>query len=728
MPKEGISIIFTMKDGASQVLSSIHDKTKALDKETQQLAQSTAAMEKATKGLYTVQGKLKTELDAANKKVKEAQKAYEEYGDELSKSKLDRAIQEQANLKQSLTEVDAQIKANRKTYSEYVETVRKNTAGSGASGAGLDATSMALGLISGTAGDMLSASLGGIAESLLTSAIGVPQASVITNGISDAISGALAGSVFGPWGALAGGTIGAITGALSGGTEIYEAKDDAFKEYYASLYEDVNANTESMISSGSVTAGSREQTQKAFAKRLGGDAEADAYLDRVKTMAAGTNYDYDEITGYSQLLLNSYDPDAVFGVLQSLSDATAGLKLSSSDVEVMISGLSRMRTTGKATQDYLNYFSERGVDVYAALSEAYQEQGKDVQKSDIAGMVTKGSIGGEFAAQAILDFIDRNYGGLSEDLMGTYDAMTANLEDIMTTLNAAGGEGYNEMRKSGLEAEMEAYSGALGEAIEEINRISGENKAYLENLSGQYQREALSAVLMGEETTLFNDEQKDALTAMAKEYKAASKEYNSGNQKAGLTMERLKEEAEALATAAYESSDQYLEAQENELAEIKAIRDNTAGLPAATNAYLKNQELSKGQGAVNLDNMKEEANTFFANRNALSDSEYALTGYDEDELRQAMETGTLDLYLANANSHAFGLERVPYDNYPALLHQDERVLTASEAREQDASERRVIQITVTGNSFVGTGEEMADQLAEILARKLENAAVIAVPR
>lgn len=34
-------------------------------------------------------------------------------------------------------------------------------------------------------------------------------------------------------------------------------------------------------------------------------------------------------------------------------------------------------------------------------------------------------------------------------------------------------------------------------------------------------------------------------------------------------------------------------------------------------------------------------------------------------------------------NHAIGLPRVPYDNYPALLHQNERVLTAQEARSMD---------------------------------------------
>ena len=103
---------------------------------------------------------------------------------------------------------------------------------------------------------------------------------------------------------------------------------------------------------------------------------ADRYSDAAKSMAARTNYGYDEILGYSKLLLNSYAPEETFGLLTTLSDATAGLNLSSSDVEMFIKGFSRMRTTGKVTQEYLNYFSERGVDVYEALLERIMLRGR----------------------------------------------------------------------------------------------------------------------------------------------------------------------------------------------------------------------------------------------------------------------------------------------------------------------------------------------------------------
>lgn len=697
------NIYFAITDKGTPTLASISDKTKALDKETQDLTNRYAAMKKGNETLIKRQTELQAALKSAREETARAKKAFDELGDAATQDAYNKAKIKQQELASELSQTGKAIKENQVIYKQYMEELRKGALGSSYSGSKI---SMGIGLISGQVGQLLSSSIGGIAESYLTSALGVPTASLASGTLSSAITGAVAGSTFGIYGTLIGGLAGAISGLISGAGEINQEKDSAFIDYYNSLYEDVNEETEEMISSGSTTAGSREQTRKAFMKRLGSETMADRYLAQVEEMAASTNYSYDEITGYAKLLLNTYKPQEVFDVLQSLSDATAGLSLSSSDISTMISGLSRMRTTGKTTTEYLNYFSERGIDVYSALAEAL-----GVDKSGIADMVSKGEIGGEYAAEAILDYINSQYGGLSEELMSTYDAMTDNLEDIMTTIEAAGGEGYNEMRKSGLSAETEAYSGALGEALKEANRIAGENKAYLDNLAEQYEIEALSAVLMGGETTLFTPDDQAKLSEMAAAYQEATAEYDAGNQEAGLRMESLTEQARALATAAYESSEQYMALNDTELDQIAAIRANTKGLEAATYAYTLGVEKSKGQSAYDDDGASIE--TFMTDDGAI-------------DFRYMYSDGSWMDSDGNWHSNAVGLDRVPYDNFPALLHEGERVLTASEARAQDNAGGGGIRIIISGNSFTGSTEEMAGQLAEILARELERAAVTAV--
>ena len=592
MPKESVNLYLSIQSGSSErTLASLADKTRALDKETQLLQQATEGLAQANKSLLNEQTRLQSELRASQKVVNDLQKAYDEYGDEMMRLDLDQAIENHSKLKEELTEVNAQLGANEKTYKEYLETVRKGALenpGTGDLEQGTSLKDMAKGLVASQIGQMFASSLGGLGQSFLTSAIGTPGASLISDTLSGAISGGAAGAMFGPWGIAAGAALGGLSGAISGGTKIFEAKDDAFKDYYGGLYEDVSARSGEMVEAGSTIAGGREQTRMAFSQRLGGDDQAGAYLARVEKMAAQTNYDYDEIVGYAKLLLNSYAPDEVFDVPRDLSDATAGLNLSSADVNMMISGLSRMRTTGKATQEYLNYFRERGVDVDQALADAL-----GVDKSAIAGMVGKGQIGGEDAAQAILEFIQREFGSLSDTLAGTYDAMVDNLGDMEASIKAAGGDAYNSLRKSGISAQQEAYEGELGEAMKEINAVLGENQARKENLQEQYMREVLDAVFNGNRGELwgtFDQEQRDTLTQMSGEYANLSSQYaelkarydESGGTDTevgaqlldvGAQIESLYEATQIMGQAYFDNSDEMARLNEIEKDEIDAIRD-----------------------------------------------------------------------------------------------------------------------------------------------------------
>ena len=216
----------------------------------------------------------------------------------------------------------------------------------------------------------------------------------------------------------------------------------------------------------------------------------------------------------------------------------------------------------------------------------------------------------------------------------------------------------------------------------------------------QYQREALSAVMSGAATTLFDEEAQAALNEKWADYQLAQSKGDAAE------MGRILAETKVFAQGEYIASDgaQLMIQYERDLAE--AIRDDAASNDAYWDAgYRKGQEYSKGWAAARRDNVTV--------------SGMLDTWVDEGGNVHTTKPRTDGWYDDGGNFHpnAFGLDRVPYDNYPALLHQGERVLTAREAREADSKPGRSISITITGNQF-GAGVS-AEEIAQRLADQIE---------
>ncbi len=730
MPKDSVNLYLSIQSGSSErTLVSLTDKTRALDKENQLLKQATEALAKANKPLTEEQVRLQAQMKASQKTVNDLQKVYAEQGDELSKLNLDHAIEEHAKLKVELSEVNAQLGANQKTYKEYLETVRKGTlSGTGGGGIGsgtspsdsLSLKNMAKGLVIGQVGQMFSSSLGGLGQAVLTSMIGTPEASLISDALSNAISGGAAGAMFGPWGIAAGAALGGLSGLISGGTKIFEARDDAFKDYYGGLYQDVSGRSGEMVGGGSTLASGRQTDRISFKTMFGDEQTAKEYLENIVDMANHTPFLYDDLVAMSKTLATyGYSPDEgsedyILDALQTIGDTGAALGMGTGDMTTVAQALGRMKSSDKTTLEYLNILNDRGIGAVGMLAQA-----RGVSQGDMYDMISKGEISGSEAVTIITEALQEAYSGAMEEQSQTFAGISSTLEGLTQELENAGGEGYNTLRKSGQSAMVEAYQGELGESIKEINRIMGENQARKENLQDQYMREVLDRVMNGNRGELwstFNEDQQNRLTEMSEQYAYLMRRYENGDTNAGAELESLYEQAQVLGKAYFENSDFVKVLNETELDQVDAIRAATCGLDEATRAsYELSQKLSKG--LVVTPSLGSAAPSIATTYTAGADAR-ALGNLTPAQI-EAMRKG---------NSHAFGLDRVPYDDYPALLHEGERVLTASEARAQDAGTGSPVSLSITGNYFTGTPEEMADQLAQIILQRLTEASIAAAPK
>lgn len=679
------SVAFSVTDNLSQSIVGMKNSVNSFKQDVTGLQQQLDKLDSTRFQLKNFDLKeARQELDRTKKALQELGDTATEADREAARADFERANQNYENVRRQLNLVSKQARQTERDLLDATDAISKadNRAGS-ASGGVLSALGKA-GLMD-MAGDV-ALDFGNL---VVGSTFGSEVGGVVSSGISGALSGAAMGSLLGPVGTAVGAAIGGGLGLLQGGSQAAQGRDDAFKQYYSDLYDTQQAAAEESLSAGGDTASQRELDAIAF-NRLLGQGVGDQYLEDLRTLAADTPMEYGDLTSMSRALATGFGdaPDRMLELMTAIGDAGSAVGVTASDMEIMAQAMSRMNSSGKATLEYLNIFQDRGVDVIGMLADA---MGKT--QGEIYDMISGGDINGQEAVNIIQAGMESMYGGAMETMAQTFDGLTSTLEDAMTEIDNAMGEGYNERAKEGLQADIDAYGGALGDALAQANEIIGEGKAIAENLDRQYSREALSALTLGTSTTVYGEDQANRLAEMHDQYTSLVDQYQNATEedKAVIAsqIEALKEEAQAMADSAYDASEMSQELHDVNLDLITAIRENTAALGSAAwgKDYEVEQEKTKGTGSTLLD--------------------------------------TVSSAISKANSfvgqNAWGLDRVPYDNYLTYLHEGERVFTASQARAMDqGGSAPNVSVTVSGNTFGAGMDEtaVAEAIADTAVRKI----------
>lgn len=714
MPEESINIYMSLVDKVSGPLSGIGTKTKAFSKELQELEQKTAAYDKTQTKLSQNATTLKQRLEEANLKVKDAQKAYKQLKDEASKKALDSAIAEQVEYKRQLTETESAMKSNYKALGSLMDQQRKARNQSGGM-LGIGGDSLVGSLKKAGLSKLLGEAFSQAAGAGIESALGQPTAAAVSSILSGISSGIAMGAMTGtPHGAAVGALVGGISGAISGGTEIFKARDDAFKSYYGELYSSAGERHAAELESGSGIASGRETDLISFSTLFGSRETAKTYLSELVNMANTTPFLYDDLTAMSKTLATfGYDAESILPVLSTIGDAGAALGRSTSDMTTVAQALGRMKSSDKATLEYLNILNDRGIGAVGMLAEA-----KGKSQGEIYDMISKGQIAGTEAVEIILSALTDGFSGAMEEQSKTFAGRSSTLEGWEQEMANAQGEAYNTLRSEGIQRQIDYYAGITGE-MSGLNAMIGAGEAAQENLKEQYLREAMTTLLTGKGGSLYKGEQAETLARLHEEYTALAAAFQDASEEEKITLgekaDSLKSQAEALAEGAFDASGEMQEVRDVELELISAIRENTLALGEAAylGDYEKQQELSVGAGGAYIDSL---------------DLQEQAAGIREsvDRFTGPGYNGPFDVDPANWSPHAWGLDYVPYDNFPALLHQGERVLTASQARAADQGAGPRVQVTVTGNSFYGSDKDLEDRVARRVASEVVRAVELGV--
>ena len=645
------SIVISAKDNYSSAIKKMQATQTSFRKDLKSLQKE---LDTLNKNKLT----LNMDLSKAKRELKDAEKAFGAVGDEAARLRLEAAQADYDNIRQNLDLVSRTAKQTARDMDNLTGVVSKSENRMGGAGGTL-ATLAKAGLFS-MAGNA-AADLGGV---LAGSAFGSQTGNAITSVLGGAASGAAMGSVAGPAGTAIGAAVGALTGAVQAFTAQYSSKDDAFKSVVQDTYNEIKQAQAESLSSGSEIAASRETAQISFTTLFGDADVAQDFLSDVTDFANVTPFLFDDLTAMSKVLKTyGYTVEELLPTMQKIGDAGAALGMGQEDMAAIATYLGRMKTTGKATLEYLTPLLERGIPVWDYLAQA-----SGIAKDEVQEMVTRGLVPGAKAAEIIADYMGDDFAGSMEQQSQTYAGLASTMQGMQDEMNNALGEGYNEQRKLGMQEQIEWLSGESGEAMKEANRLIGEWQASLENEKERLLRESMDAVMTSDAFAEADSVEKGRMLAAA----------------------------QAEANAEYLKSDGYqLQQEANEkLVDDIQVAMKDVYLDAGYNMGLK---FSEGVANAIKDAGGGVASVIAAELGG---------GYSGVSPRMEHERG-----------YAYGIQRVPYDNFPALLHEGERVLTASQAREQGGAPT----VQVTGNSFIVREEADIDRIATALCQKIADA-------
>ena len=648
------SIVIKATDRYSDVLKTLSKTTKAFTKDVDSLEEGLYAL---NKNKYT----LKLDAKKAQQALREAEKQFDLTHSAADGLKMELA---QANYDNVVRNLNAVTKEARNTEKELSKLENRSGGGGGGGAANFGKSvvqALAISGITDSAKQLLSQG----ATTLAGSAFGNEGGMLFSNALSMATSGASAGfMVAGPAGALVGAGIGGLVGLGSGALQSYESQDSSFKSYVQdAVQEQLDAQSESLTSGSSIAAG-RETDKISFATLFGSKETADSYLSNLVGMANSTPFLYDDLTSMSKTLATyGYDADSILPVLQTIGDAGAALGQSTSDMTAVATAIGRMKSSNKTTLEYLNILNDRGIGAVGMLSDAY-----GVDQGTMYSMISKGEVAGQDAARIILDALSDSFAGAMEAQSKTFSGITSTIEGLQQELDNAMGEGYNQTRMQGLEAQKEWLAGDSGQKMQEAYTAIGTWKASLENAKEQYIRDAMNDAMGSEE------------------YKTAEAEGDAAE------MGRILMKAKIDGMNEYNANEGKDEELAQELSLIESVRDDTALNNSYWDAgYTLGQEFSKGRAAATTDSAWADAVNNFN------------SGYTKHR---------------SGHQRAMGIDYVPYDNFPALLHEGEKVLTAGEARQE---KNGVGGIQIVMNGTVIREEADVQRVAQELLNKLEEA-------
>lgn len=643
-----VSIVFKASDNLSDSISKMKKNVKDLSRDVTEYRkiQDEAFNKKAEVKLDIT--KAKRELAELTKAVKQNKEGSEEAFKNKSKE-----IEQMQEEYRRLTKVVKEASKAEKDLDENRSRISNKNASRNDGSIGILKPLAQAGL-----GKMLGESIGNYFGQTVTSAYGEKIGNAIGSTLSGAASGAAIGSIAGPLGTAIGAGVGAVSGIIKSVTEENGKADDFFKTEVKDVFDTVKNNSNAGLQSGIQLASNFEQNMISFGTLLGGDKNANRFLQDTEKFAEKTPFEMEDLLNVSKKLLTfGYKQNEIIPTMTKIGDAGSALGINSEGQSDVATALGRMKSSGKTSLENINILQDKGINAIGYLAKAMKTTNKRVYE-----MISKNAIDGAQSANVILNEMGKQFAGNMEKQSATYAGLMSTLDDLKAKADRAEGEGYTKERKKGIEEEIK-YRESIGIKDREL---IGQYKASLDNKQDEFMRNAIK-----------NAKESDA-------YVKAQKAQD------GAEMGKILMKAETDAMIAFRDSPEMLQRIENE----RQIVDNIQETIRSYGTYVRQgqkaaEDFSRGwRGSLKL------LPTLEPTLPPLPSTLPPLT----PKLSPLPST-----LLPLPKKHATGLNRVPYDDYLMLAHKGERVLTRNEADKQDnnKSNNPMPNIDIVVNNYSG---------------------------
>lgn len=716
-----VSIEISARDNYSNTITSMRNSNQSFNKDLEGTQNAISDLLKKQDALSQMKKKMQTDLDEASASLKQAKKAFADNNDEINRTNLETAHENYNKISDDLKNLNSEAKDTQKSIRSLSEEQSKqeNKAGTGG-GLGSTENSLVSRLAGAGLTKMFGDSISGAAQAYITSAFSDETGTAVSSILGGVTSGAALGTAVLPGlGTAIGATVGAASGAITAATKTFENKENAFKSTVQDQYSSIKSTEGSDLTSGISSASEREGDLRAFTNLLGSADDAEKFQKWIIEAGRTPPFSYDTVSQLSKEMIGLGDSAAdVKRKISDLGEVAAAENWSTSTTESVNAVLNQTLASGEVSSRVLKTLDRYGLHAEEAIGKAF-----GIDPSKVSDKISK--LDPTSVVNAIYNYMGEKFGGSSKTLTNTYAGQLGISQSYDEDQQSAMGKGYENARTPALEEHNKMMSGSIGKDIEEANSMLGKFKADLDNTQEELIDNAKASIVSGKVTGDYadtstdegrkqNEQIKKQLQTLADDYKNQRAKAAAGDEEAAKKQAEDVEEAYIIAQNAYKLSKGYQLEEQGNLDLITRIQDDNALNTAYYDTgYKFGQKLSTGTIKAIQENYAKglQPSSTLPWMSSSTDSSgktspTGLTGHAK----------SIGMGGMAGSGNATGLFRVPYNNYPTLLHEGETVSTAVEARSQKGGGVQVIiqgPVTVRKESDI---DEIASQLYEKLKR------------